>query len=94
LIKVVCAENRAQDYLKIIGSAERGSLTCVNEVPRTTACGLAFALPDCRDGFVAGCVYVQPVFARFIQCEEQVGGFDSDPPTSISTIRYDDTSQP
>jgi hypothetical protein len=52
--------------LKIIGSAEGSALTCMNEVPRTTARGFAFALPDRRDGFVAGCVYVQPVFARFI----------------------------
>jgi len=52
--------------LQIVGSAERGALTSMNEVPRTTARGLAFALPDGGDGFVAGWVYVQPVFARFI----------------------------
>jgi len=52
--------------LKIIRSTERGSLTCMNEVPRTAARGFAFALPDCRDGLVARRFYVQPLFDRFI----------------------------
>jgi hypothetical protein len=70
LIKLVCSQQRAQYHLKILGSAELGPLTRMNEVPRPTARGLAFTLPDGRDGFVAGPVYVKPVFAWFIYCEQ------------------------